>query len=149
MEEFSKFVNNLVFSAYSVYPPATNIQYLRRQGKNIFELGRGHLQVHSRVSRTKFSFKLTKLCVDEVYLSGAPYLVSKIGQSCSKTWNSPICVPPGEKSIWLRRFTPACTCSPKLMKFSSTLTKLQSYESHVQPPPSWNFQDIQPPTLSW
>ena len=68
MEEFSKFVINLVFLAYSVYPPATNIQYLRRQGKNIFELGRGHQYVPSRVSRINLSLKLTKLRVYEVYL---------------------------------------------------------------------------------
>ena len=41
MEEFSKIVNNLVFLAYSVYSPATNIQYLRRQGKTLLNLVEG------------------------------------------------------------------------------------------------------------
>ena len=45
------------------------IRYLHRQGKNIFELGRGHLELPSHVSRVELSLKLTKLCVYDVLLS--------------------------------------------------------------------------------
>ena len=38
-------------------------------GENTFELGRGHLEVPSHVSRFKLSLKLTKLCVHDVLLS--------------------------------------------------------------------------------